>query len=194
MYMISENDEDATNLLFTKYRPIIIKLANKYYQSIKNNGVELDDLIQEGYCALFEAIKRFDKSKDILFYTYAVLCINSKMHNFILTSNTYKNKALNDSVSIYENVGDTNTLLIDILGDKKALLPDIEIENRELYSEIKKILYNANFEDSIVFELKLNGFSNKDIAMLLNKRLGKVYSIIKDLKKNLLILIEKNNL
>lgn len=194
MYMISENDEDATNLLFTKYKPLIIKMAKEYYNKSGNCGLELDDFIQEGYCALFSAIKQYNVNKKNLFYTYVIVCIKRKMHNLIVRNANYKNMALNDSVSLYHNVNDTSLSLIDIIDDKKALKPDVEVVNLEFENAIKKMLYDLDFNDSIICELKLNGFTNKDIVALLDIGYGSLNRPLSYLKKNLSILIEKNSL
>ena len=49
LYLIKENDDDSFNLVFQKYRPIIISLAKRYYKKVNYHYCELDDLIQEGY-------------------------------------------------------------------------------------------------------------------------------------------------
>ena len=142
MYMISENDEDATNLLFTKYKPIILKLAKDYYKYAKNCGLELDDFIQEGYYALFCAMKNYTENKKSLFYTYAIICIRSKMKNLIVTNTTDRNKLLNESISIYDNIANTTKAIADVISDSKALNPYMEIENVEFYNDIKNIIYH----------------------------------------------------
>ena len=191
--MISENNEDATNLLFTKYKPVVEKLAREYYRNSKNCGLELDDFIQEGYYALFCAMKKFNASKNNLFYTYAVICIKSKLHSLIIRNTTNKNLALNNSISLFDNVSDTSLSLIDVLDDKEAVLPDVEVENSQFESAIKKVIYDLKFEYGTISELKINGFSNKEIANLLDVSLTTVYTALRELKKNLLILIEKTN-
>ena len=193
MYMISENNEEATNLLFTKYKPVVEKLAREYYRNSKNCGLELDDFIQEGYYALFCAMKKFNASKNNLFYTYAVICIKSKLHSLIIRNTTNKNLALNNSISLFDNVSDTSLSLIDVLDDKEAVLPDVEVENSQFESAIKKVIYDLKFEYGTISELKINGFSNKEIANLLDVSLTTVYTALRELKKNLLILIEKTN-
>ena len=194
MYMISENNDDATNLLFTKYKPLIISMAKEYYSKGKRYGLELDDFIQEGYYGLFCAIRQYNTDKNNLFYTYLLVCIRSKMNNLIIKNSSNRQMVLNNSISIYDSAGDNDLSLIDVISDKKATIPDIRVEEFELESSIKKVLYSLDFDDSIVCELKLNGFTSKDISSLLGISLKCVYNSVLLLKKNLSILIEKNNL
>ena len=37
IYLIRENDDDSLDILFKKYRPIIISLCNYYYSRIKES-------------------------------------------------------------------------------------------------------------------------------------------------------------
>ena len=60
--------------------------------------------------------------------------------------------------------------------------------------EIRKMLNDINFEDSIICELRLNGFINRDISILLDKPSSRVYKAIKELKKNLKLVVEKCDL
>lgn len=46
--MIRENDDDARDIMYQKYLPVIRKGASKYFFDVKKHGVEFDDLVQEG--------------------------------------------------------------------------------------------------------------------------------------------------
>ena len=192
IYMINEKNEEASNMLFDKYRPVINKLARKYYHVGKNYGLELDDFIQEGNYALFYAIKKYSDKKDSVFYTYVNLCIKSKMYNLIVNGSTNKNMALNDSISLYEEIKE-DTDLIDLLEDKKVLLPDIALDVDIMNDKIKDFLYDLSFEHSMVFELKMNGFSVHDISILLDKNRANVSRIMTIIRKNLRLYVEKLN-
>ena len=47
MYLVEEENDDARELLFEKYKPIIYRLAISYQKEAKQYGLELEDLIQE---------------------------------------------------------------------------------------------------------------------------------------------------
>lgn len=188
--MVRENNEEATNLLFEKYKPIVLKIAKEYYTLGKKCGLDLDDFIQEGYYALYLALKKYSDRMNTIFYTYAIICIKSKMQNLLVRNSTNKHQALNYSISFYEKIEDKS--LLDYLKDDKAIDPTEAIESIEFEKEVKRVLYTIKFEDSIICELKLNGFSNKDTATLLDITPSNVYKAFTQFKKNLMIVVEKS--
>ena len=139
MYMISENDEDAKEIMFKKYQPIVYKFAKKYYQIGKNYGLELDDVIQEGYVGLYIAINNYKEDKNCLFYTYASITIASKLKNLIKTHSTNKHLALNNYISLnsYVDNEECDSELVDFIEDSKEVLPDVEAEIQDFYNKIK---------------------------------------------------------
>lgn len=183
--MIGEKSDDATNLLFEKYKPIILKLAIEYYKYGRNFGLEYQDFIQEGYLGLASAIRNYSDNKNILFYTYALICIRSKMSNLIRRSSTNKNYALNSSLSLFSAVDDTSKELIDCVSDNNAVMPDIELEKGEVINKLKNTIYDLDLLKGSILELKYNGFSNKEIAKLLNITTSKVSYILLFVRKKL---------
>lgn len=168
MYMVEESDE-ARDLLFDKYRPIIINIANKYRLEAKKLGLELDDLIQEGYLGLYAAIRNYNPNENTLFYTYAVLSIRSKMLNCLKMHNSQKYQSLNKSVSLSKPIfNDDELSLIDYVIDKNAVNPDEVIQENELIHCISDFLYTLDINLACIFELNFNGFSNTDISGLLD--------------------------
>lgn len=169
MYMVEEND-DARELLFDKYRPIILNIANKYRLEAKKNGLELEDLIQEGYLGLYSAIRNYNSNENTLFYTYAMLSIRSKILNCLKMNSNQKHMCLNNSVSLTQSVSDKNddSMVIDFIADEKSMYPDVVYEEKEFFDKFKILLFSLDINCASVLELHLNGFSNIDIAYLLD--------------------------
>ena len=190
MYMVSENDEYAKDLMYDKYKPLIVNMACKYYQIGKRMGLEIDDFIQEGYYGLFKALSNFSESKDCLFYTYALKSINSKMYNLCTRNDNKKNQVLNNSISLNRNLNnDTETSLIDMIQDKNSPNPWDNIDNTELYRVLKENIYGRPLMEGAILELKLNGFNNASISILLDRSRTYLDKIITNLKREL-----RNNL
>lgn len=167
---ISEADENANEILFEKYRPLIVSLATKMINYCRGTSLEISDLIQEGMLGLNIAINKFDENKETSFYTYAKKCIESKMISLVVSSRRLKHKILNDSVSI-EYSSDTGEIinLENLLSDEKANPEEqllSEEQERELIGKVKELL--TDFEEQ-VFELKINGFNYKEIGELLDR-------------------------
>lgn len=62
--------------LWIRNQGIIRKLANKYSSSF---SVEFDDVYQEAYFGLVEAVAHYDSSKDASFLSYSILWFRQKM-------------------------------------------------------------------------------------------------------------------
>ena len=110
---IAEGNEDANNIIIKKYEPLIIKIAIKMLPYCKNNGLDKNDLIQEGMIGLNHAIDKYHEMEDTLFYTYAKKCIERKIISVVIASNRNKNKILNESIS-YD---DEENLLLKFIKD-----------------------------------------------------------------------------
>ena len=159
--------EESSEILIKKYQPLVVSMAQKKVSSCANLGIELKDLIQEGYLGLYQAIDTYDAKKDVLFYTYAKTCIESRMLSLIISSRRLKHKILNESVSyeMTEDIPSLEAVLEDTNSNPESYI--IENENlQELTRQIKERL--TSFEQS-VFDLKVNHFTYREIAELLDK-------------------------
>lgn len=180
---ISEKNEEASEVLFEKYRPLILATANRMLGYCKNTGLELNDLIQEGMLGLNLAMNSFDEEKDTSFYTYAKMCIERKIISQVVASRRLKHKVLNDSLSL-ENTDENNTdyvydkSLTDNSYNPEKILFNGENE-KDLVKEVSDIL--TDFEAQ-VFELKINGFDYKEIAEILDKDIKAIDNALQRIK------------
>ena len=178
---IAEGNEDANNILIKKYEPLINKISVKMLPYCKNNGLDINDLIQEGMIGLNHAVEKYQEMENILFYTYAKTCIERKIISVVIKSNRAKNKILNESIS-YD---DDENLLIKFIksenpGPEEQLI-NLEIEEA-LVSKIKTKL--TDFEDQ-VFELLISGFKYKEIASILDKDEKSIDNAIQRIKNKI---------
>ena len=70
---------EAMEQLYKNNEGFIKKLANRY----KGYG-EFDDLVQEGFCGLYEAAKHYECGSEMLFTTYAAWWIKQAMRRYVL--------------------------------------------------------------------------------------------------------------
>ena len=187
---ISENNEEASEIMFKKYEPFIITTAKKMYAHVGNIGMEMNDLIQEGRLGLSQAINVFDESKETVFYTLAKKCIEAKMINYIIACKRKKHQILNDSLPF--EYGDEEDFGFErIIGDYENT-PENIILNRETTNQIIKALReNLSFFEQQVFELKLGGFTYKEIAQFLEKKPKDIDNTLHRIKKKLKELVNK---
>ena len=167
---VREKDELASDILFKKYEPLIVSYANKMYPYCRYNGIEINDLIQEGMMGLNLAINNFKDNSDNLFYTFAKKCVERKMISLVIKSRRQKHKILNESLSLEftlenDKVGDLTSILKDNSLNPEELVITSDSEE-ELLKNIRSVL--TDNEES-VFELKIAGFDYKEIAEILDK-------------------------
>lgn len=152
IYLIKEKDDEALDLMFKKYEPLIKKIASHYFY-LFNNRVTMDEIIEEGRIGLYHALKTYDSNYEIIFYTYALSCIKNtilKLYRFYNTK-----MRINDTLELKED------LIIDYDEPLKLTLKE---ELVKLFINFKTTL---KFEDANIFELKINNFSYKEISWLL---------------------------
>ena len=167
LYLIND-DENYYDILFKKYRPIIISLAKKYSLIAKNIGYEMEDLIQIGNVALMEAIHSYRDQKNALFYTFFIHCLNNKFKTELRNNDTNRKKVLNESVSYDAIVPGTDRPLVDFLVDQKVLNPIDSILEEELEIKYWNFLNSLPFEVSVAVEMQRIGFSIDEISKFLD--------------------------
>ena len=130
LYMIEENN-DNYELIYEKYKPLIITICQKRLNSMKGMGYELDDLVQVANMALFEAVKTYKYDNDTKFYTYLSHCVNNALNLLLRNNLTNKKIVLNKAISYDTKINETTTLF-DLIEDKTAINPYEYFESEEL--------------------------------------------------------------
>jgi len=99
---LAKTDEFAVEKLLTQYKPLVTKIARRYFLV----SGDIDDLVQEGMIGLYKAINTFNDSKDASFKTFATLCITRQLQSLIRKENTQKNLMLWDLIDneIFQNL------------------------------------------------------------------------------------------
>ena len=174
-------NEEANEILIYKYRPLTISIAKKMLNYC-HGGVDLNDLIQEGMLGLNDAINSFREDKEANFSTYAKLCIERRIYSLVRNTRAYKNKILNESLSI----GDDEENYIDpFLADNKNN-PESMVEEHDYQQNIiLKLEQQLTDFEKQVFELKKNDFNYKEIAEILEKDVKAIDNAIQRIKMKL---------
>lgn len=181
VYKVKECDEVSHGILLKKYLPIIKKIASDAYKGFGCYGYDYDDFLQEGYIGFQNAVINFNETKNILFYSFVVLCIKRHMLSFCRNiSNGTKNIA-NYNLTPLDDV-----VLIDPSNDI-----DSYIDKSFLVDSIKNLIYSLSFESSCILELKINGFTYKEIGVLLDMPSSTVEYKNRKSKKMLLNMLSK---
>ena len=175
-----EHNEDAINKLYEKYKPLIHSKSREVYKYVSNKGIELSDVIQEAMIGFEEAIRDFNQNDNAIFYTFASICVDRQLKSMMLKFSRDKHKILNEAIS-FDNDQDNINILNFIYDDNDN--PENEIISKEDNQEILKTIQNklTTFELD-VFNLRIKGYSNSDIASLLNKDVKSIDNTLQRIK------------
>ena len=169
LYLVEENQSEYKNVLFEKYKPVLRNQAYNCYLKLKDYGVDYDDCFQEALIALNHAIDTFDFNRHALFYTFALVCIRSRLNTFMVRTTGNKNKVLNESMFFNKND------LFEIENITPVYFDDLHLS---FYDKVLKFKNSLSDVQSQIFELKYNGFTNKEIGELLEINPRIVYNNI----------------
>lgn len=185
LYYVNEANEEATEIIYKKYEPLINNLARKIINYCKNSGVEINDLVQEGMLGLSKALEQYKDNKDASFYTFAKTCIERKMISASIAARRQKHKILNDSLSIESTDEEGNNICEYLLSDDKSnpetMLLNIERE-KDILNKASHILTDFEIQ---VFELKINGFNYKEISEVLDRDVKAIDNALQRIKTKL---------
>ena len=179
----AKTDELAVEKLLSKYKPLVIKIARRYFLLSGN----IDDLVQEGTIGLYKAIKSFDASKDASFKTFATLCIKRQLQSLIRKEHSLKNSVFYDILDseLLENlnlatnaenpemVAISNQNMEYINSQIKLLLSKFEYEILQKYLSGKS--YNQIAEEA--------GVSKKSVDNALHRLRSKLSHLLDDISK-----------
>lgn len=166
---VAEQNEEATEILYKKYMPLITSIAKKMYNYTSQNGIEISDLIQEGLVGLSRAIREYKDTSDATFYTFAKTCIERKIISAVVATRRLKHKILNDSISLEIDANGKTISIEEFLGDNQAN-PEYVLLDIENYNElIEKVSNELTDFEMQVFELRINGLGYREIAEMLDR-------------------------
>ena len=183
--LAKEGNEDAVNIIYQKYKPLIVSKSKDAILRANHHGIEINDIMQEGYIGLDEAINAFSEHDNTSFYTFAMLCIDRQIINYLRKITGGRDKILNEAVAIDDYVEKN---MKDEFDTEFAFISR-EHEN-DIIEKIKKEL--TEFEND-VFRLKVDGYSFEEIANTLNKDIKSIYNTFHRIKLKIRKIIEEDN-
>lgn len=178
LYLIRENDDEAKETVFQKYKPIIISIASKYHTYLKERGIDREDLIQEGLVGLYKAINAYKETEDACFYTFCVICIEREIKSYCRKYTSLKSEVLNTAYSINQQEMEDSFSYGKELIDDSIFNPDTYVLNNYVYCKLINFKNSLGFKQSLVFELRCNGFKYREIAKLLDISINSVDNYI----------------
>ena len=180
---ISENSEEARDILYDKYKYIVEIIVNKYKKSAYYLSIDMQELRQEALLGFSDALYSYAESKEANLPTFITLCVERKVGNYIKKHSTKKMQLLRESVSLDNEIGN-NITLMDTIVDYRS--PDQIIEKEEERQElIQKIKDSLSPQELEIYKLLLHNFSYEDIASILKIDMKKIYDYVYRIRKKL---------
>lgn len=184
--LAQDGNEDAISTIYKKYSPIIYNKCKHALSFVSHHGIDINDLTQEAFIGLNEAIYQFSQDNQASFYTFALVCINRKIYNFVRRLCSSKDSLFNEAIALDDNI------------EKSIPDSNINIEHDFVFkSEYNDIVNKLNcclseFELD-VFKLRVIGYKFDEIAILLNKDIKSVYSTFNRVKLKISKIAKEDN-
>lgn len=172
-------DAHAMELLVHRYSRLVKTSARPYFLA----GADGEDLIQEGMIGLLGAMREYDSTRLVPFEAFAKVCITRRIFSAVRAAAAQKHEMLNHSISIEKPLFDDNaephTPVVEPISDPESLVIGIEEQKERL----KKLLGSLSIFEAKVLRLYLDGYSNAEMAMLLNRSIKSVENAIQRIRR-----------
>ena len=172
--LAQEENQVAIDLLYKSFEKIIRIKSNKAIRIANHHGIERADIMLEGYLGLDDAIKNYSQFSETSFNTFAQICIDRKIKNYLRKYTGTRFSILNESVTIDETIERTIKDEFDIERIILSGYVDYDFAN-----EVRMTL--TEFERN-VFDLKLHGCKFQELSKILNKDKKAIYNALQRIK------------
>ncbi len=192
--LVSEENEEAKDILFEKYNYIIDIVLKKYSYVASRMGIDYKELYSEALYGFSDALANFQDDKEATLSTFISLCINRRLQKVIVKASTTKNKVLQESYSldlVYEQFG---LPLVEMISDNSENDPLNNMTKEEAYEEliskIKEVLSDGEYE---VFNLMANNLDYNEIAIILDKTPKQIDNTMQRIKHKIKDILKARN-
>lgn len=188
--IIAKNTRDYCDI-WARVERLCYKLAFLYFRAkteqCNSSGVTLDDLKQESFFGVVDAVKDFDETRGFLFSSFLSFHMRNRFNNLCgLRTSRQRGEPLNNCASLDEPIGDDgdSTTLEAMIEDIRALdsFDDLFIKaaNESLTGAIRAVLQRMpeNYRRVIVMRY-FAGLSFKQVAKLMGESEANTFATYK---------------
>lgn len=195
LYLIRQKDEEAETLLIQSFQrkiyQAIYRMKHKlnYHSTTSDEDEELFNLCNQ---ALLNAVNSYQDFKGASFSYYATCCIETAIRTYIRNKRTRTNQGLATAFSLDACISEKEGLYyVDVIENNNPWFdPRIcvsRIEQEKINQDLRKILSSEEYR---VYELRLLGYNNREIAEKLAKSKRRISYIHGKIKKLLVRYID----
>lgn len=175
-------DKSALETILERYRNLVYAKAKPYFIA----GADEDDIVQEGFIGLYNAVKDFDGEKLPYFSVFAGVCISRKILTAVKAATRQKHIPLNSYISLDNGNAEGDSPMAAAITAKGVSDPEAILIDREnvdgIEYKINKALSKLELEVLIYY---LRDMSYQEIADVLGKDVKAVDNAIQRIRKKL---------
>lgn len=150
--------------------------------------LDKDDVIQEVFLKCLKALEIYRIDKECLLKTYLAKVIKNKILSLLKTNYREKEQVYKNATCLDANINNTNQLRYDeVVADKSITYnPQKQLFIKEEQKNYQVALHvcGSTFEASVM-NYRLQGYSEKDIAIILSVDVKKIYNAMYRLQKKM---------
>lgn len=184
LLMIEQGNSLALEFLIYKYKHLVRTRSRPYFLI----GGEREDIIQEGFIGLYNAIRNFNAEKISSFRQFADLCITRQIITAIKAATRQKHIPLNSYISLDKPIYDEDSswTLIDTIAESNAVDPQMRLINLEKIVHLKLHLLESfsEFERKVLY-LYIDGYTYQEISEELNRHVKSIDNAMQRIKRKL---------
>lgn len=185
-----ENNAEAKNAIYEKYKYIIDILMKKYHHLMIHLGIDKHELEQEALYAFSDALNSFKEEKNVKLSTFITVCVDRRIKKVLKKYSGEKAKLLNSFYSLDYDYEEGMTLK-DMISDEKTD-PLYNLTLKEDYEElIDKIEDSLSATELEMFRFLKKGFDRNTIMLLTGKSDKQVDNAIQRLKNKIRDIIKE---
>ncbi len=165
-----KGEELAITRLTSQFSPVIRSISKSYFIY----GGDNEDLYQIGLIGFYDAIKKFDVSKNVNFDKFAKICVHSRIIDAIKEANRKKHSPLNTAVGI-----DGINIVSHTDPEDRVILRE------QLLSVYAEINVKLSDYEKVVLNMYIDGMSYSEISKRIGKSVKSVSNAISRIRSKL---------
>ena len=172
-------DDDALTELITRYAPLVKGRTRAY---AKGDGLDADDLYQEGMIALLKAVRNYRDDASGSFRTFAAVCVNNKLSSAVRAHMRQKNAPMRGYLSLSESDVSSDRLPASLRQTDPEVLVIASEESVDRNRRIETLL--SPFERQVLRRY-LSAYSYEDMARQLGSSVKAVDNALQRVRRKL---------
>ena len=133
---VIDHDKNLRNILCNRNCKLVTYVVNKFYSKKQEHKLIRDDIIQEGYFGLMNAVEKFEPSKGYKFSTYGIWWIRHSINNFLISQDPY--------LFIPSHIRTVQNKVFKTMKEKNLTLKDLKKENSDLFGVSGRMIESVN--------------------------------------------------